>query len=397
MERQASPAALWPLFAATAIGLLAANMYLPAVPALRLDLGGTAAQAQMTVAAFAVTFAIGLLVTGPLADRFGRLEILLGAAAVYVVASLLGSLADNMELLIAARALQGLGASAPATIIPAVITSSYAYRDAARMLGWLGAIEASIPALSPFVGIWIMSRWGWRACFLAFAVTGLLANLPLVTARGRFTWPGSGAIPMRSLLASYGRMARTRSFIVPVVTYAMAFGAMMTFVGTAPLILTNIYELPPQSFGWLQLSLVVAFSVGTLASPGMTSRFGLFRVLRIATILLVVTGAASLLLLGVDALVRRPVDYFALTLPAQFGLGLRFGISVNAALKVFPEAQATAASLAFFLIFCGAAIGNAAVAPFIGHGLAPVAIASASFALLAALILELGWRPAVRP
>ena len=84
------------------------DLYLPALPALTAELGAATSIAQLTVTACLIGLAVGQLVAGPLSDRFGRRGILLVGVVAYIVTSLLCAVSPTVELLIAARLVQGL-------------------------------------------------------------------------------------------------------------------------------------------------------------------------------------------------------------------------------------------------------------------------------------------------
>src|SRR5215470_14755735 len=93
------------------VGLIDANAINLALPAVRDDLGGGISGAQWTIDAYNITFAALLLTSGSLGDRFGRRRMLRIGLAVFVVASLACAAAPSLPALLAARAVQGVGAA----------------------------------------------------------------------------------------------------------------------------------------------------------------------------------------------------------------------------------------------------------------------------------------------
>ena len=110
-----------PLASLTAVGLLATDLYLPAVPQLPVLLNGTIPQSQLTLASFNGALAISQLVWGWASDRCGERRILTVGILLLFFASLMCAVSSSMELLILGRALQGFGAGAATTIVPAVL------------------------------------------------------------------------------------------------------------------------------------------------------------------------------------------------------------------------------------------------------------------------------------
>ena len=102
----------FPLLLTTAIGLLATDLYLPAIPIIADALDASVEHAQYTLVAFFAAFSAFQLVYGALAQRFNAGTILALAIALLAIGSLIGALAQSIETLIAARLIQGVGASA---------------------------------------------------------------------------------------------------------------------------------------------------------------------------------------------------------------------------------------------------------------------------------------------
>jgi MFS transporter, DHA1 family, multidrug resistance protein len=115
------------LAALSAIGPLTTDMYLPSLPDIARQLNASTAQAQFTISAYLIGFAIGQIFYGPVSDRHGRKPILIAAIALYCIASLACSLSTSIEMLIVARSRHSAAAAASywpvrscATSIPAL-------------------------------------------------------------------------------------------------------------------------------------------------------------------------------------------------------------------------------------------------------------------------------------
>ncbi|MEH6560258.1 MAG: MFS transporter, partial [Marinobacter sp.] len=137
------------LAAAVALGPLATDMYLPALPQIGSDFGTGTSQVQLTLSLYMVGFAIAQLVCGPLADRFGRKPIMIGGFVLFALASIGCALASNIETLILCRFLQALGGSAGPVLGRAAIRDIYTPREAAKIMALLASIMALAPAIAP--------------------------------------------------------------------------------------------------------------------------------------------------------------------------------------------------------------------------------------------------------
>src|SRR3954452_8237565 len=141
MKRISAPASPtpWPLLAllmaTTAIGPATLNMLLPALPHLVDALASDTATVQLTLSLYLIALACAQLVLGPLSDRYGRRPVLLAGLALNVAASLAAIAANSIGLLIGARMLQAIGASAGIVIGRAIIRDLFDRERSAAMLG----------------------------------------------------------------------------------------------------------------------------------------------------------------------------------------------------------------------------------------------------------------------
>src|SRR5260370_21972185 len=116
----------------TALGPLSMDMYLPSLPDIAHVLVAPTARTQLTVSSYLIGFAVGQVIYGPLSDRHGRRPVLLAAVALYLASTLACAAAQSVDLLIAARFLQGFGGAGAVGVPPAVGRPLYSGRPAAR-------------------------------------------------------------------------------------------------------------------------------------------------------------------------------------------------------------------------------------------------------------------------
>ncbi|WP_436524433.1 DHA2 family efflux MFS transporter permease subunit [Actinoplanes sp. HUAS TT8] len=137
-----------------------------ALPELGRNLGASAAGLQWTINGYALSLASLILVGGSLGDRFGRKRIFMFGIAWFAAASLLCGLAPNIELLIAARVLQGIGGALLTPGALAILEASFAPQDRARAIGAWSGLGGIGGALGPFLGGWLLEIGSWRFLFL---------------------------------------------------------------------------------------------------------------------------------------------------------------------------------------------------------------------------------------
>ena len=145
-----------------------------ALPSIRLDFGGSIESLEWTVNAYTLTFAVLLIAGAALGDRYGRKRMFTIGLAVFTVASIVAALAPSVEMLIAARALQGLGAAMVVPLTLTLLAEAFPAEKRGIALGiWAGVSGLGV-ALGPFVGGAVVEGIAWQWIFWLNVPIGLL-------------------------------------------------------------------------------------------------------------------------------------------------------------------------------------------------------------------------------
>ncbi|MER7537463.1 MFS transporter [Streptomyces sp. NPDC097704] len=219
--RMASGTGRWVLFTTvlgSGMALLDSTVVNIALPHIGEDLGADLGALQWTVNAYMLTLAGLILLGGSLGDRYGRRRVFVIGVAWFAAASLLCGLAPNAGVLIAARALQGVGGALLTPGSLALIQASFHPDDRARAVGLWSGFGGVGAAIGPFVGGWLVDGPGWRWVFLlnvplaAVCVPVALRHVPESrdeTAHGRFDVLGAFLGAAALALVTYALIAAT--------------------------------------------------------------------------------------------------------------------------------------------------------------------------------------------
>ncbi|RWE28331.1 MFS transporter, partial [Mesorhizobium sp.] len=162
---------------ASALGFIDGSVLAIAMPALRVDLGASLAEAQWISNAYALTLSALILAGGAAGDRFGLRHAFVTGIALFIVSSLACALAPNPAVLIAVRAVQGIGAAIMVPGSLAIIAKAYPKKERGRAIGIWAAASALTTALGPVLGGLVLSTFGngvWRAIFAVNLPLGLV-------------------------------------------------------------------------------------------------------------------------------------------------------------------------------------------------------------------------------
>lgn len=363
MLRLTSTTTIATLAALTALGPLATDMYLPAMPSMAQALGTGPDQVQLTLSLYMAGFALAQLFCGPISDRFGRKPVMIAGFGVFLLASLLCAFAPNIEWLLTGRFLQAFGGAAGPVLGRATVRDIYDPLDAGRVLSYMASTMALAPALAPIVGAGLLLFFGWESIFLLLA--GYAAIMLVILA----WWLPEPLAPERrqsiapsTVLANYRRLLSQREFVGYTLTNASAFAGMFAFLSGSSFVLIEFMDVSPNLYGLLFTLIVSGFFSGSLISGHYSRRLGRKRLLRLATPLCALGGVsmATFSLLGI-------YSPWAIILPHIFymiGFGIVMPQSMAGALAPNPECAGSASSLFGFLQMTVAALGGALVGQF---------------------------------
>lgn len=177
--------AVWALVITSVAGFMAAldNLVVTtALPSIREDLGGALHDLEWTVSAYTLTFAVLLMTGAALGDRFGRRRLFLAGFTIFTGASAAAALAPGIDSLIAARAIQGVGAAIMMPLTLTLLTAAVPAAKRGMAYGIWGAVNGLAVASGPLIGGSLTEHISWQWIFWLNVPLGL-ALLPLARLR----------------------------------------------------------------------------------------------------------------------------------------------------------------------------------------------------------------------
>jgi EmrB/QacA subfamily drug resistance transporter len=356
---------------ATSMAFIDSTVVNVALPALQTHLGASALDVQWVVEAYSLLLSALLLIGGSLGDHYGRRRVFVIGVAIFAIASAACGLAIDVRQLIAARALQGLGA---ALLVPgslAIISNTFPEKERGRAIGTWSGVSAITTGIGPVLGGWAIEHLSWRAAFFINVPIALII-IPIALRHipenadeepGPIDWLGAilaalglgflvyGLIESSSvglkdrsviivlavaavfLVAFLIREARTKNPMLPlslfrertfaganVLTFLLyaALGGAMFFL---PLNLIQVQSYSATAAGAALLPFIVVISLMSRWSGGLVTRYG-SKLPLIVGPLIAACGFALFIPVGIDQ------SYWTSFFPAIFLLGIGMGVSV---------------------------------------------------------------------
>lgn len=373
-----------------AMGPLSTDLVLPAFTGIAADLDTDPASVQLTLTAFLIGIGCGPLLVGPLSDRFGRRTVLIIALVLYAGAALFMAFAWHIALLIALRAVQGLGAAAAVVLSRAIAADLTTGTRAVRAVSIISVAVGVGALIAPTIGGALQSTFDWHAVFLASAVIGTIALL-LVTCLVPETHPPSqrsvGRGPL-AILQGMGTLLRRGDVRGYVVAIGAAYAAMTSFLVSSPFVGQQVLGLDPFTYGVLLTSAASSVSIASLLNAALASRVDARILLYIGQACTVVAGATLLVtaLTGTLTVVTFVIGAFLLFA----GTGLVMANTTALTLAVAGRSRGTASALCSTGQYAMGALAPVIVGLLGAGATLPMAATVAGFGVIGVVALFLG-------
>lgn len=331
------------------------DLYLPALPQMQRALGLSPSSAQWTLSVLILSFGVGQLVWGPVADRFGRQPVLRAGLGLYVLASVLTTLAQDLSLMILARAAQGASLAAAVVCGRAMVRDLYVPEQGARMMAKGMSGLGFIALVGPVLGGLTATHVGWRATMALLGVFGALT--------WAFVWwrlPETLPSERRQVRLHWGAMARNwwqisrhPSFRAHTLLTSSTYGGLYVYLALSAFVFIDVLGISRTAYGVAGASLSLSYLAGTYLCRRMLPRQGLTGTVRTAGWCSLAGGLSMVALSIVQVMGHMAVPAWSL-LPGMWLYALAHGIhqpcGQTGVVSAFPTQAGAASALSGFVL-----------------------------------------------
>jgi DHA1 family bicyclomycin/chloramphenicol resistance-like MFS transporter len=284
--------------AMSALDAFSIDAMMPALEQISLDLGIVVEnQRQYIITSLFLGFSIGVLAYGFVSDSIGRRTPVLAGMVIYSIASLMCIFADSLNVLLAGRALQGLGAAGPYVIAIAIVRDRFEGRDMAEIMSLIMMVFIGIPMIAPFVGQSIMLITGWRSIFIALAIYGLIVML-WFSLRQVETLPIEKRVNLTfaSFWSQVKEILSEKQTVYYTICMSAISGAFIAYLSTAQQVFQNIYLLGT-NFPLVVALLASFYGIACFANSRVVQILGMAKLIRFAQIGIIIGSTIYALLI----------------------------------------------------------------------------------------------------
>lgn len=362
MTRQSHPLLIVLLAAVIALTPLAVDMYLPAMPDIALSLGTHIGNVQQSLSIFLAAYASGMLLFGPLADKWGRRPLAIFGLSGFTLSSIGLIFASNIELFLTLRTTQAFCGAAATVVIPGIVRHLY-QEHTAKGMSYLSMIMMLAPLLAPGIGSGILWFSEWRSIFMVLAIYGVLI-FALV-----WKWLPEISQPVKTdahkkpahFFSGY-QIVFSNPQARPMIA-SMMFGsfAFFCFITAVSFLYINYFGVSEQVFSLLFGVNVLCLMLANFINSRLVTRHGPLRMLRSGLMI----GLFSAIVLCVVNYLGLGIAYTVIAVAALMGSLTLIGTNSDAILLMkFPHNSGTTTAVSGTLRFGSGAFAGPLLAFF---------------------------------
>ena len=254
--------------------------------------------AQIILSSFVAGMAIGTLIVGPLSDSYGRKPIIYGGAFIYILTSVVCVVSQSLELILVARFLQGVGASAPRVVAQALVRDFYKGREMARISSFIMIVFALVPAVAPLLGSFVMFAFDWRAIFFMFIAFVAISTIWMgLRINETISEENCVKFNLRNLISAFREVLSHPLILIAVITLVFAYSILFVSIFLIQPVFEQVFGRPETFPYWFAAIALLAAS-SSYVNAQLVQRLGMRMLTNVAfrtqvglsTIILLVFG-----------------------------------------------------------------------------------------------------------
>lgn len=322
-------------------------------------------RAQLVLSVFIVGMAIGTFVMGPLSDSFGRKRVIYYGAALYITCALICALTQSFEVLLFARMMQGIGASAPRVVSQALVRDYYQGREMARISSLIMIVFSIVPAIAPLLGSFVMLAFQWQAIFGMFIVFVALSTVWMGLRVDETVGPDNRmAFQLRPIKSAIKEVLTHPMIVIAIFGLIFAYCVLFVAIFLVQPVFEQVFEKGESFPYWFALVAVLSASA-SYVNARLVRRLGMRKLIDAAFRTQTILSSMMLVLWMLGAL--QGTIGFAIFMIWVFSLFFMAGMTIGNLTALAMEPVGHIAGTAASVISALATIGSVVFAGIVGQ------------------------------
>ena len=357
-QRKMPKALIVLLSALVAFGPLSIDMYLPSLPAIAADLDTHVAAVQKTITIFLIGFSLGMLVYGPLSDRYGRKKLLMTGMTIYVISTLGCIFAKEIEQLQWLRLLQALGGASASVLSRALVRDLFSNAEIPKILSLMHIITMIATLVAPLAGALIIEYFHWTGIFIFLLLYSVLCML-----WSYFSIESPAAKTQSAgIISNYKTVLSNRHAWAFMLCNSFSFGGMFAYITASSFVFIHYYGFSPQQYAYLFAFNIFSIIIFTSINSRALKTYSALQLLKVMS---AISCAAGLYLAVITVFKFEAVELLMIGLMLYVGVTGSIGAnSIANLLKLLPQQAGTASGLAVSMQFAMGALLSYVVSLF---------------------------------
>jgi DHA1 family bicyclomycin/chloramphenicol resistance-like MFS transporter len=285
----------------TAMAAFTVDVSLPAVPAMVDALATSLSRGQQIVGIFMAGMACGQIPAGLVSDRIGRLPVLYVGMSLFAVGATAAAIANNIDVMLAARFVQGFGAASALVLSRAIVRDISSGKEAAKLMSLMTMIFTAAPVIAPSIGALLVAQWGWRAPFVAIAILGFCIIFAIRGNISETHTPVVGQHPVRQLLSSFAEFFSHRQSIFGLLLIVLPPAGFLSIIAVSAALVVEVYGFSITAFGLIFATAGISILAGAAINRLLVTRMDGMHIIALGTALTGLAGAQLLIMASMNA------------------------------------------------------------------------------------------------
>jgi Bcr/CflA subfamily drug resistance transporter len=344
------------IIAITALGQMNNTFYIPSLPLIQSEFGISVSDTQLILVLGFTFFGLSQLVYGPLTDIFGRRPIIITGLSIFLLGSIVCSVATNFHLLLLGRIIEGLGIGCVGVIARAMIRDCFTGDKLLKYTSYLTICFLITPVFSPFLGGIVEYYLGWHWIFIILVISPfLLISIALFKLK-ETRISNDMTLTLQNIKESYNIVLKSPRFLGLVLNNMLTFSGEIAFLTTASFLFQQKLGYSAKEFSYIPLMLLPSVILGNAFVIQLVKRFDIKKIMLLGMSMLLIGALlmltfAKLTSLSTASLIIPMIIYL-------FGSGIILPISSAGSMILFSKQAGIAGGITGSIAMLGTGLIN---------------------------------------